>query len=51
VHRLLSQLAAEGVIGESLDVLAEAILVKRLDRVQGPRVKIDGVVRGSLMVV
>src|SRR4030095_15213627 len=40
VHRFLSQLAAEGVMGESLDVLAEALPGKRLDRVQGPRVEI-----------
>ena len=40
VHRLLPQLAAEGVMGEPLDVLDEAIRVKRLDRAGDPRVQI-----------
>ena len=39
-HRLLPHLAAEGVMGEPLDLLAEAIPVERLDRVHDPRVKI-----------
>ena len=40
VHRLLPQLAPEGVMGEPLDLLAEAIPVERLDRVDDPRVKL-----------
>ena len=38
VHRLLSQLAPEGVLGESLDVLAEPIPVLRLDRLHDAHV-------------
>ena len=38
-HRLLPQLAPEGVMGEPLDLLAQAIPVERLDRVDDPRVK------------
>ena len=38
VHRLLPQLAPEGVMGEPLDVLAEPIPVQRLDRLHDARV-------------
>ena len=40
VHRLLPQLAPDGVMGEPLDLLAEAIPVERLDRLDDPRVKL-----------
>jgi hypothetical protein len=39
VHRLLPQLAPDGVMGEPLDLAAEAISVERLDRLDEPRVK------------
>ena len=42
VHRLLPQLAPEGVMGEPLDLLAEAIPVERLDRLDDPRVERRG---------
>src|SRR6267143_3369675 len=40
VHRLLSQLAPEGVMGEPLDLLPQAIPMERLDRVDDPRVNL-----------
>ena len=40
VHRLLPQLAPEGVMGEPLDLSAEAIPVDRLDRVDDPSVQL-----------
>src|SRR5262249_50273490 len=40
VHRLRPQVAHESVMGELLDVSAEAIPVERLDRVDDPRVKL-----------
>jgi hypothetical protein len=39
VDRLLPQLAPESVMGEPLDLAAEAIPVERLDRLDEPRVK------------
>src|SRR5439155_1241670 len=40
VHRLLLELAPEGVMGEPLGVLAEAIAMERFDRVDGPRAEL-----------
>ena len=40
VHRLLAQFTPDGVMGEPLDLSAEAISVERLDRVDDPRVKL-----------
>ena len=40
VHRLLPHLAPQRVMGEPLDLLAEAIPVERLDRVHDPRVEL-----------
>ena len=40
VHRLLAHFTPDGVMGEPLDLSAEAISVERLDRVDDPRVKL-----------
>jgi hypothetical protein len=40
VRRLLPQLALEGVMGEPLSLLAEALLLERLERGNDPRVKL-----------
>src|SRR5207245_7231556 len=40
VHRLLPQLGPKSVMGEPLDLLAQALPVKRLDRGDDPRVQL-----------